>query len=67
MNTWYITGEIEDAMKRQICDALIKRGILPVSPESAVDYCLRTYSQECNNNELIQIIEDGYYSKNILI
>lgn len=51
--------EIEDTSKQEICAALIKRGILPVLPEIALQYCLCGYYQDTDGNKLIQTLENS--------
>lgn len=51
--------EIEDVLKQGISAALIKRDILPVLPEVALQYCLYGYYRETDNNEIIQILENS--------
>lgn len=54
--------KIECSWKEEICAALIKRDILPVLPEIALQYCLWDYYQETDGNELTQILDN--YGKN---
>lgn len=57
-----LSGNIENAFKHELCNALIERNILPVLLETALQYCLNAYYQETDNNELIQLLEDGNYN-----
>lgn len=55
-----IIGEIDDSLKREVCNALIKRNILPVTSETALIYCLNAYYQETDRDKLIQVLENDF-------
>ncbi|XP_022183115.1 uncharacterized protein LOC111042724 [Myzus persicae] len=53
-----LSGKIKESLKQDICNALIKRNILPVLPIAALQYCSRAYCQLTDNDELIETLED---------
>lgn len=53
-----LSCKIKDSLKQDICNALIKRNILPVLPTAALQYCSRAYCQLTDNDELIETLED---------
>lgn len=62
-----LIGEIDNSLKQEICNALIKRNILPVTLEMALLYCLNAYYQETDKDELIQILENDFDLRSSLI
>ncbi|XP_025198187.1 uncharacterized protein LOC112596641 [Melanaphis sacchari] len=54
-----LSCEMENSFKQDICNALIKRNILPVLPIAALQYCSRAYCQLTDNDELIEILDDS--------
>jgi len=54
-----LSCKIKDSLKQEICNALIKRNILPVLPIAALEYCSRAYCQLTDNDELIETLEDS--------
>jgi len=54
-----LSCKIKDSLKQDICNALIKRNILPVLPIGALQYCSRAYCQLTDNDELIETLEDS--------
>jgi len=53
-----LSCKIKDSLKHDICNALIKRNILPVLPIEALQYCSRAYCQLTDNDELIETLEN---------
>jgi hypothetical protein len=53
-----LSCETKDSFIQDICNALIKRDILPVLPIAALQYCSRAYCQLTDNDELIDMLED---------
>lgn len=53
-----LSCETKDSFIQDICNALIKRDILPVLPIAALQYCSRAYCQLTDNDELLDMLED---------
>lgn len=50
-------AEIDKSSTDELCDALVKRNILPVLLVKALQYCLCAYCMETDHEESIQILE----------
>lgn len=51
--------EIDGPSTDRLCGALVDRGILPVSLNTALRYCLSAYRQETDGAELIRTLENS--------
>lgn len=60
-----LSGKIEESLKQELCNALIKINILPILPEKALEYCLQAYYHENDNNDLIRILESGSFGNDV--
>lgn len=49
--------KMEPSIKHDVFQALIKRNILPVLLETAVEYCLNAFYRETDNTKLVQLLE----------
>jgi len=52
-----LSCKIKESLRQEICNALVKRNILPVLPITALQYCMRAYCQLTDNDELIELLE----------
>lgn len=52
-----LSCKMEASTKHDVSQALIKRDILPVLLETAVEHCLNAFYRETDNTELIQLLE----------
>ncbi|XP_050527816.1 uncharacterized protein LOC126897912, partial [Daktulosphaira vitifoliae] len=52
-----IQCDLEESMQIILFEKLIKRSILPVTPELALRYCMNAFFREIDSNELLMLLE----------